>query len=73
MTELTDQQVHLSNLLDQRSQIMTQIEELNSKTTASRDLYLRIQGAIEYLQQIGVQLPETVETAEEEIMTDTQK
>ena len=57
---MTEQQQHLSQLLQQRV-------ELDSAITRNREMFWKIQGAIEYLQQIGVTLPETetTETAEE--------
>ena len=49
--ELTEQQTHLKNLLEQRN-------DLESALTKNRELYLKVQGAIEYLTQTGVTLPE---------------
>ena len=58
MTEqLSEQQSHLKNLLDQRATLIAEINELNSAAAAKRELVLRALGAIEYLQQIGVELP----------------
>ena len=48
---MTEQQEHLANLLQQRAQLDQQI-------TQNRELFWKVQGAIEYLQQIGVTLPE---------------
>ena len=59
MTEqLSEQQSHLKNLLDQRATLIAEINELNSAAAAKRELVLRASGAVEYLQQIGVTLPE---------------
>ena len=59
--ELTEQQTHLKNLLEQR-------KDLESALTKNRELYLKVQGAIEYLTQTGVTLPEPEpEVAEEEV------
>ena len=58
MAELTEQQAHLSSLLNQRSELVAEINDLNSQAAAKRELVLRSLGAIEYLQQIGVTLPE---------------
>ena len=58
MAELTEQQQHLSSLLEQRAGLVAEINELNSQAAAKRELVLRSLGAIEYLQQIGVTLPE---------------
>ena len=54
---MTEQQEHLQNLLQQRSSLEQQISQ-------NRELFWKVQGAIEYLTQIGVTLPET-ESAEE--------
>jgi len=58
MAELTEQQKHLSSLLNQRTELVAEINELNSTAAAKRELVLRSSGAIEYLQQVGVTLPE---------------
>ena len=58
MAELTEQQKHLSSLLEQRAGLVAEINELNSQAAAKRELVLRSLGAIEYLQQVGVTLPE---------------
>ena len=63
MAELTEQQQHLSSLLEQRATLITEINELNSQAAAKRELVLRSLGAIEYLQQIGVTLPAPEEAA----------
>ena len=55
---MSDQQEHLSNLLTQRQSLLSEINELNSQAASKRELLLRASGAIEYLQQIGVTLPE---------------
>lgn len=55
---MTEQQQHLTQLLNQRA-------ELEKTITQNRELYLKVQGAIEYLTQIGVTLPEPEETVDE--------
>ena len=54
---MTEQQQHLANLLQQRA-------DLDKAISQNRELFWKVQGAIEYLQQIGVALPEP-EVAEE--------
>lgn len=56
---MTEQQEHLINLLQQRQSISQEIASINTQTTEKRELLLKVQGAIEYLNQIGVTLPET--------------
>ena len=48
---MTEQQTHLQNLIQQR-------DELESSLTKNRELFWKVQGAIEYLSQTGVTLPE---------------
>jgi prefoldin subunit 5 len=65
---MTEQQEHLANLLQQRQQLSQELESLQGQATAKRELFLKVQGVIEYLTQIGVVLPEpepTDETVEE--------
>lgn len=62
---MTEQQEHLVNLLQQRQSLAQEIEGLNGQVTNKRELFLKVQGAIEYLQQIGVVLPEPEETVEQ--------
>jgi prefoldin subunit 5 len=62
---MTEQQEHLANLLQQRQQLSQELETLQGQATAKRELFLKVQGAIEYLQQVGVVLPEPEQTVEE--------
>jgi hypothetical protein len=62
---MTEQQEHLVNLLQQRQSLSQEIEALGGQVTNKRELFLKVQGAIEYLQQVGVVLPEPEETVEE--------
>ena len=64
--ELTEQQNHLNNLLDQRKQIVEKLSALQKEMDGAREYYFRVQGAIEYLQQTGVSLPEPESTEEVE-------
>jgi len=61
---MTEQQKHLQNLLNQRQEIVKQIEELQNKINGAKELGLKVQGAIEYLEQIGVKLEEEAEVKE---------
>jgi len=67
MAEMTDQQTHLQQLLQQRA-------ELDATLAKNRELFWKVQGAIEYLTQTGVTLPEpevTEEAPAEETSEDT--
>jgi prefoldin subunit 5 len=61
---MTEQQEHLANLLNQRQQLTQELETLQGQATAKRELFLKVQGVIEYLTQIGVVLPEPEPTDE---------
>ena len=66
---MTEQQEHLANLLQQRQQLSQELESLQGQTNTKRELFLKVQGVIEYLTQIGVVLPEP-EGAVEEVSED---
>ena len=55
---MTEQQKHLQNLVNQRQEIVKQIEDLQTKMNGAKELGLKVQGAIEYLEQVGVKLEE---------------
>lgn len=63
---MTEQQQHLQNLLQQRNSLQEDLENGQRDLNGKRELILKIQGAIEYLSQIGVTLPEP-EVAQEEV------
>ena len=63
---MTEQQTHLSQLLEQQQTLFNDINTLNSQLTTKRELALKVQGAIEYLQQTGTTLPEPEEEKKEE-------
>ena len=55
---MTEQQEHLANLVKQAQDLSLELEGLQTKATVKRELFLKVQGAIEYLAQTGVSLPE---------------
>ena len=66
---MNEQQNHLLQLLEQRSNLSSDLEKLGAQSTRTREMFLKTQGAIEYLQAVGVTLPEpqvTEEATEEE-------
>ena len=65
---MTEQQEHLANLLKQRQQLSQELESLQGQVNVKRELFLKVQGAIEYLQQVGVVLsePEPVDEVSED-------
>jgi len=68
---MNEQQNHLSQLLEQRNKLSSDLEGLGNQSTRTRDLMLKTQGAIEYLEATGVKLPEPepeVEVSETEVV-----
>ena len=63
---MTDSQTHLKSAIEQRDNIVKEIEELNKQINTKRELGLKVQGIIEYLEQTGVKLPEEEAPAAEE-------
>jgi len=62
---MSEQQDHLKNLVSQRQTLLGEINDLNAQAAAKRELALRASGAIEYLQQIGIELEPEVEAPAE--------
>jgi prefoldin subunit 5 len=50
------QQEHLKDLIEQHTQLVTEINALNSQLTTKKELNLKVLGAIEYLNNIGITL-----------------
>ena len=67
---MTEQQEHLVNLLQQRQTLLSEINELNNQIAAKKELVLRASGAVEYLNQIGIKVPEPEEAPESEDVTE---
>ena len=65
MAELSEQQGHLSSILQQQKELANEINQLNGQLNAKRELFNKTQGVVEYLQTIGVKLPEPEAPAEE--------
>ena len=65
MAELTEQQGHLKSILSQQKELANDINQLQGQLTAKKELFNKTQGVVEYLQTIGVKLPEPEAPAEE--------
>ena len=65
LLKMTDSQTHLKSAIEQRNNIVKEIEELNKQINSKRELGLKVQGIIEYLEQTGVKLPEEEAAAAE--------
>tara|TARA_B100001063_G_C16724668_1_gene535638 strand:+ start:1214 stop:1423 length:210 start_codon:yes stop_codon:yes gene_type:complete len=63
---MNEQQNHLTQLVEQRTTLSQQLEGIQNQTTRTRELLLKTQGAIEYLEAVGVKLPEPEVTEEAE-------
>ena len=62
---MTDQENHLKQVLTQQKALVDEINALNNQITSKREMAVKLQGIAEYLDQIGVKLPEKEEEAEE--------
>ena len=58
---MTEQQTHLQQVIAQQQQLVAEINTLNNQVATKRELAIKLQGVIEYLQQTGVVLPTTEE------------
>ena len=65
MAELTEQQGHLKSILSQQQELANEINSLNAQIKSKTELFNKTQGVVEYLQTIGVKLPEPEAPAEE--------
>ena len=57
MAELTDQQKHLQSVLEQQQTLVSEINTLESQARSKREMAVKLQGIVEYLGGIGVELP----------------
>ena len=62
---LTEQQNHLQQVVDQQKNLVAEIQALNSQVEQKRNMATKLQGIAEYLDGLGVKLPEP-EAAEAE-------
>ena len=58
---MNEQQQHLANLTNQKDNLVKEVSQLQTEIDKRREIFLKVQGAIEYLNTIGVTLPETTE------------
>ena len=57
----TEQQNHLKSVVDQSQTLVTEINQLEGQAKQKREMLLKLQGIVEYLQQTGVELPKEEE------------
>ena len=55
--EVTDHQNHLKSVTEQAQGLVNEINQLEGQAKNKREMLLKLQGIIEYLQQTGVELP----------------
>ena len=65
MAELTEQQGHLQSILNQQKDLANEINALQGQLQSKKELFQKTQGVVEYLQTIGVKLPDPEAPAEE--------
>lgn len=58
---MTEQQQHLQSVIQQGQELAAEINKLNEQVANKRALLTKLQGVAEYLDQIGVKLPEKTE------------
>ena len=58
--EVTDHQNHLKSVTEQAQGLVNEINQLEAQAKNKREMLLKLQGIIEYLQQTGVELPKEV-------------
>ena len=63
--QLSEQQGHLASILSQQKDLANEINMLQGQLTSKKELFNKTQGVVEYLQTIGVKLPEPEAPAEE--------
>ena len=61
---MTEQQQHLQSAIQQQNVLLNEIQKLQTEIDNKRQLAVKAQGIIEYLDQVGVKLPEAEESAE---------
>ena len=62
---LSEQQNHLQQVIEQQKTLVAEIQALNSQVENKRNMATKLQGIAEYLDGLGVKLPEPEEAAAE--------
>jgi hypothetical protein len=63
---LTEQQNHLQQVVEQQKNLVAEIQALNTQVENKRNMATKLQGIAEYLDGLGVKLPEGDEAAAED-------
>ena len=62
---LTEQQNHLQQVVEQQKSLVAEIQALNAQVENKKNMATKLQGIAEYLEGLGVKLPEPEEEAAE--------
>ena len=62
---MTDQENHLKQVLTQQKTLVDEINALNNQITSKREMAVKLQGIAEYLDQLGVKVPQEEGEGEE--------
>jgi hypothetical protein len=54
---MTESQQHLKSVTEQQAVLLEDIQKLNTEFNSKREMAIKLQGIIEYLNSIGVHLP----------------
>ena len=68
----TEQQNHLKSVVEQSQTLVNEINQLEGQAKSKREMLLKLQGIIEYLQHTGVELPKEEEAASEVVTPETE-
>ena len=68
----TEQQNHLKSVTEQAQSLVNEINQLEAAAKSKREMLLKLQGIVEYLQQTGVELPKEEEAASEVVTPETE-
>ena len=67
----TEQQNHLKQVAEQSQTLVSEINTLEAQAKSKREMLLKLQGIAEYLDGLGVKLPEPEPEAEGEAAPET--
>ena len=68
----TEQQNHLKHVVEQSQTLVSEINQLEVQAKSKREMLLKLQGIVEYLQQTGVELPKEEEAKTEVVTPETE-
>ena len=66
---LSEQQNHLQQVIEQQKTLVAEIQSLNAQVENKRNMATKLQGIAEYLDGLGVKLPEPEAEGESEAST----